>query len=44
MPEDVAVLKEAVFGFNPRPALRPGDASSSWRSDMPITVSIRARP
>ncbi len=31
-------------GFNPRPAVRPGDASSKALTSCGLDVSIRARP
>ena len=31
-------------GFNPRPAVRPGDASNAGLKPLEIKVSIRARP
>ena len=33
-----------AYGFNPRPAVRPGDARMQAREQAAMNVSIRARP
>jgi len=37
-------LQDRARGFNPRPAVRPGDALRGSWNDALIDVSIRARP
>ena len=37
-------LPPAPDGFNPRPAVRPGDTATAISPAPPASVSIRARP
>ena len=39
-----AIAAAASFGFNPRPAVRPGDAAHRQQFHVARSVSIRARP
>jgi len=44
MPEDLGKTNLAALSFNPRPAVRPGDAIKSKGRGGIRRVSIRARP